>query len=107
MRLTPPVSTALPTLYSNVIDLLFSPAPGGSATPRWLPVFPMSTQNSIKESLVTQLQKALLEAFEEPRVQAACESVFIDGIEVLPAWAYERILEMEQLAAAQDYPELG
>lgn len=71
------------------------------------PGIPYVTQNSIKESLVTQLQKALLEAFEQPRVQAACESVFIDGIEVLPAWAYERILEMEQLAAAQDYPELG
>ena len=51
------------------------------------------------------LQSALLEAFEQPEVRAAGAAVFI-GVEILPLSAYERIVELERLAAAQGYPEL-
>ena len=55
---------------------------------------------------IRQLQNAILEAFEEPEVRAAGASVFIDGVELLPPSAYERIIEFQRFAAVQGYPEL-
>ena len=52
------------------------------------------------------MQSALLEAFEEPEVRAAGAAAFIDGVEILPLSAYDRIIEFQRLAAAQGYPEL-
>ena len=55
---------------------------------------------------IRQLRDALLEAFEEPEVRAAGAAVFIDGVEILPLSAYDRIVEFRRLAADQGYPEL-
>ena len=44
--------------------------------------------------------------FEEPGVRAAGATVFIDGVEILPRSAYDRIIEFERIAAAQGYPDL-
>ena len=55
---------------------------------------------------IRHLQRALLDAFEEPEVRAAGAAVFIGGVEILPLSAYERIVELERLAAAQGYAEL-
>ena len=55
---------------------------------------------------IGQLQRALVDAFEEAEVRAAGAAVFIDGVEMLDASAYERIDEFERLAAERGYPEL-
>ena len=70
------------------------------------PGIPFVTRAGSDANRIRHLQSALLEAFEEPEVRAAGAAVFIDGVEILPPSAYERIVELQRLAAAQGYPEL-
>lgn len=70
------------------------------------PGVPFVIRAGVEDELAAVLQRALLEAFEEPDVQAACKDLFIDGIEVVPASAYERIAELERFAGMHGYPEL-
>ena len=70
------------------------------------PGIPFVTRAGSDANRIRHLQSALLEAFKEPEVRAAGAAVFIDGVEILPRSAYERIVEFERLAAAQGYPEL-
>ncbi len=70
------------------------------------PGIPFVTRAGSNPDRIRHLQNALLEAFEEPEVRAAGAAVFIDGVELLPLSAYDRIVELELLAAAQGYPEL-
>lgn len=70
------------------------------------PGIPFVTRAGSDANRIGQLQNALLEAFEEPDVRAAGAAVFIDGVELLPLSAYDRIIEFQRLAAAQGYPEL-
>ncbi len=70
------------------------------------PGIPFVTRAGNGPDRIRQLQNALLEAFEEPEVRAAGAAVFIDGVELLPPSAYERIIEFQRFAAAQGYPEL-
>ena len=70
------------------------------------PGIPFVTRAGSDPDRTRQLQSAILEAFEEPDVRAAGAAVFIDGVEILPLSAYDRIVEFQRLAAAQGYPEL-
>ncbi len=70
------------------------------------PGIPFVTRAGSGPDRIRQLQTALLEAFEEPEVRAAGAAVFIDGVEILPLSAYDRIIEFQRLAIAQGYPEL-
>lgn len=70
------------------------------------PGIPFVTRTASDSDRIRHLQKALLEAFEEPDVRAAGAAAFIDGVEILPLSAYDRIIEFQRLAAAQGYPEL-
>ena len=70
------------------------------------PGIPYVTRADRGEKLVSILRHALLGAFEEARVQAACADMFIGGIETLPPSTYQRIAEIEHHAIAQGYPEL-
>ena len=70
------------------------------------PGIPFVTRAGSDSNRIGQLQNALREAFEEPEVRAAGAAVFIDGVEILPLSAYDRIIEFQRLAAAQGYPEL-
>ena len=70
------------------------------------PGIPFVTRAGSDLDRIRQLQDALLEAFEEPEVRAAGAAVFIDGVDILPLSAYDRIVEFQRLAAAQGYPEL-
>ena len=70
------------------------------------PGIPFVTRAGSDPDRIRQLQNALVEAFEEPEVRAAGASVFIDGVQILARSAYDRIAEMERLAASQGYPEL-
>lgn len=70
------------------------------------PGIPFVTRAESSEDLIRKLRCALLEAFEEPEVRAAGAAMFIEGVEVLPLSAYERIREFRRLAVEQGYPEL-
>ena len=70
------------------------------------PGLPVVTRVGSSKDLIRKLRCALVEAFEEPEVQAAGAAMFIDGVEILPLSAYERIREFRRLAADRGYPEL-
>ncbi|MGI9303517.1 MAG: phosphate/phosphite/phosphonate ABC transporter substrate-binding protein [Gammaproteobacteria bacterium] len=70
------------------------------------PGLPYVTRTETDERLVTHVQSALVEAFEDETVQSACEQVFISGVELLPPAAYERITELEQTAIRHGYPDI-
>lgn len=70
------------------------------------PGIPFVTRAGSGPDRIRQLQGALQEAFDEPDVRAAGAAVFIDGVEILPLSAYDRIIEFRRLAAAYGYPEL-
>ena len=70
------------------------------------PGIPYVTRAKTEEKVTLQLRRALLDAFEATEVQAACDTIFIDGIEVLPPSTYEQITEFERFASALGYPEL-
>ncbi len=70
------------------------------------PGIPFVTRAGSDSNRIRQLQSALLEAFDEPEVRVAGAAVFIDGVEILPLSAYDRIVEFKRLATAQGYPEL-
>ena len=70
------------------------------------PGIPFVTRTGSDPDRIRRLQSALLEVFEQPEVRAAGAAVFIDGVEILPLSAYDRIIEFQRLAAAQGYPKL-
>ncbi len=70
------------------------------------PGIPFVTRAESSEDLIRELRRALLGAFEEPEVRAAGAAVFIEGVEILPHSAYERIRDFGRRAAAAGYPEL-
>ncbi len=70
------------------------------------PGIPFVTRAGSSEDLIRKLRCALLEAFEEPEVRAAGAAMFIEGVEILPLAAYDRILEFRRFAAERGYPEL-
>ena len=53
------------------------------------PGIPFVTRAESSEDLIRNLQRALMEAFDEPEVRAAGAAMFIEGVEVLPLSAYE------------------
>ncbi len=70
------------------------------------PGIPFVTRAGTDPNRIRHLQSALLEAFEEPEVRTAGVAMFIDGVEILPLSAYDRIVEFERLAAGRGYPNL-
>ena len=70
------------------------------------PGIPFVTRAGSDPDRISRLQNALLEAFQQPETRAAGAAVFIDGVEVLPLSAYDRIIEFRRFAAARGYPEL-
>ena len=70
------------------------------------PGIPFVTRAGTSDERIRTLQRALLDAFEEPEVRAAGAAMFIEGVEILPLSAYDRIREFRRLAAARGYPEL-
>jgi len=64
------------------------------------------TRSGSSAARIEELQRALVDAFEEAEVRAAAAAVFIEGVEMLEASAYERIDEFKRLAAERGYPTL-
>ena len=70
------------------------------------PGIPFVTRIESPPERIGELQRALVEAFEEAEVRAAGAAMFIDGVEMLAPAAYERIDEFKRFAAARGYPAL-
>ena len=70
------------------------------------PGIPFVTRSGGAAERVGHLQRALVAAFEEREVRAAAADMFIDGVEILPLCAYERIDEFKRRAGAEGYPAL-
>ena len=70
------------------------------------PGIPFVTRAAHSDDLICRVRRALVEAFEQPEVRAAGAAVFIEGVEMLPRSAYDRMLEFGRAATEQGYPEL-
>ena len=70
------------------------------------PARPYVTRANASDDLVRHLRTALRAALAEPELEAARAELLLDGIEVLPAKAYLRILAFARLAARYGYPVL-
>ncbi len=70
------------------------------------PAPPYVTRAGAGDDLVLCLQAALRAALADPELEAARETLLLDGIEVLPAGAYLRIPAFARLAARYGYPAL-
>jgi ABC-type phosphate/phosphonate transport system substrate-binding protein len=69
------------------------------------PALPYITSAANAERLPA-LRSALSAATADPALAEVREKLLIEGFDVLPENAYDRIRELEERAAAQGYPEL-
>jgi ABC-type phosphate/phosphonate transport system substrate-binding protein len=70
------------------------------------PGIPFVTRADLPEHLVGRMQTAILRTFEARRLERAFCRLEMTGVELLPPPAYDRITEIELLAAAHGYPRL-
>jgi ABC-type phosphate/phosphonate transport system substrate-binding protein len=71
------------------------------------PNLPYITARSADDELVGRLRDGLASVMVEPRLAAAREALLIDGIDLLPLTAYDRIMDMERRAAEMGYATLA
>ena len=70
------------------------------------PALPYVTAVGRDAACVEGLRAGLRRACADPELAAVREALLIEGVEVLPERAYERILEMEREAEALGYPDV-
>ena len=70
------------------------------------PGIPFVTRTDIPEHLVGRMQKAILETFQDRRLEGPFRALEMVGVELLPPPAYAKITEFELHAAAHGYPRL-
>jgi ABC-type phosphate/phosphonate transport system substrate-binding protein len=70
------------------------------------PAPPFVTRVDAGEDLIERLRAALRAACEDPGLAAARDDLLLEGIEVLPPSAYQRITAFARLAARHGYPAL-
>ncbi len=70
------------------------------------PAIPFVTRVDRGETFALRLQTALLQVLGDPELEDVRRDLLIDGGEILPITAYERITEFATAAAAKGYPEL-
>jgi ABC-type phosphate/phosphonate transport system substrate-binding protein len=70
------------------------------------PSLPFITSPHTDDDTLLLLRDALDAVISDPQNKALLDSLMIDGIEVLPAGAYHRILDIENQAVALGYPKL-
>lgn len=71
------------------------------------PGLPYVTRAAADAATVARLRRALLAALRDPALDAAREALLIAGIEVLPAAAYDRIMDLEREAEALGYAQVA
>ncbi len=70
------------------------------------PACPYVTRGDAGDDLVARIRSALVRAFNDPELAWARDELLLDGMEVLPAEAYDVILEREREAAHLGYATL-
>jgi ABC-type phosphate/phosphonate transport system substrate-binding protein len=71
------------------------------------PGLPYVTAAGADRDLVTRLRAGLERAFADPGLAAIRAALMLRGAAVLPLAAYDRIIELEQAAAAAGYAEIA
>ncbi len=71
------------------------------------PCLPYITAGAAGPEKLERLRDALFRAMEDSDLAAAREALLMDGCEVLPLKAYDRILELENQAIALGYAEVA
>lgn len=71
------------------------------------PALPFITSGQTDNETFHALRDALAVVIADPQNTALLESLMIEGVEVLPTHAYQRILDIENQSAALGYPELS
>lgn len=69
------------------------------------PGLPLITARSTAERDLERLRDGLQAALADPDLESARDALLLEGVEVLPVEAYERILEIERLGAPVELPE--
>ena len=70
------------------------------------PNLPYITAGSADDGMVRRLRDALSHVIADPRLAATREALLIEGIDILPLAAYDRIMEMERRATEMGYATL-
>lgn len=71
------------------------------------PGLPYVTRAGADDDLVARLRRGLFAALADPDLAAAREALLIDGAEVLPEAAYQRIIDIERQAQALGYARVA
>jgi ABC-type phosphate/phosphonate transport system substrate-binding protein len=71
------------------------------------PGLPLVTAITTPEPVVRALRRAVIDAVRSVDAMQARSALLLDGVERLPAQAYERLLGVERSAARLDYPILA
>jgi ABC-type phosphate/phosphonate transport system substrate-binding protein len=71
------------------------------------PACPYITRGDAPDALVARIQRALVRALSDPALAWARDELLLDGIEILPAEAYDLFLDLEAEAARQGYATLA
>lgn len=70
------------------------------------PNLPYITAGSADDDLVERLRDALASVMADPRLAALRTALLIEGIDILPLAAYDRVVDMEVRAVEMGYAEL-
>ena len=65
------------------------------------------TRADFDDATVARLRAALFRACRDPSLEAARADLLLAGVAALPLAAYDRIRELEGLAARRGYPALA
>ena len=77
------------------------------ATSPEAPCLPYVTSGGAGEECLLRIRGALFKAMEDPQLRLTREALLMAGVEILPAGAYDRILDLEKQAIAQGYPDVA
>jgi len=71
------------------------------------PGLPLVTRGATGPDEVAALRRGLTAAFADPSLAELRRALLLEGVEVLPAKAYDQLLAMERDAVAAGYPQLA
>jgi ABC-type phosphate/phosphonate transport system substrate-binding protein len=70
------------------------------------PAVPYITRCGVDSEKIERFQTAILNAFADPHLTVTRQALYLKNIEILPVSAYQRIVESEDYAERQGYPQL-
>jgi len=70
------------------------------------PAIPYVTRRDDNDDRVARMRAAVFNAFADPNLATTRQALYLKNIEMLPVSAYQRIIEFEDYAARQGYPDL-